>query len=526
MPAALVVIGFDAANAELVTKLVDEGKLPTIAGLRERGISGSIDGVDGFYVGSTWPSFSTGLSPAGHGFHRLVQLRNGSYEFFHPLEASDGLGGVPFWRIASDAGRRVALFDVPLAKPEPEINGLFVSAWGAHNSIFGLQTTPPELADRIRSLVGDYPAPDNCDRHGTDAAGFESFIAQLQKAIRGKAALTIDALDRGEWDLLLQVFTESHCIGHQCWHIHDPSHPNHDQDLRSRLGDPLETIYRSIDAALASILERSGDVKVLLLAAHGMASYRGADFLLPEILVRLGASNRPEINRPTTVAGRTRLAISRARQRLPAPAKQLIRRLREGPNPPARMPRLNFDMTLSKCFPVANARSISGIRLNLVDREPTGVLHPGSEADAFCESLAADLLDIVDYRTGEPLVTAVHRTSHMYKGPRLDALPDVLVEWNSAIPTGTTAHGDGAGATIRAGSAKIGTVEGQNGYIRTGDHSPDGWFTLAGPGIEPHEVPEPVSVMDFHPTLCRLLGLDEPISDGQAISALLDQDQR
>lgn len=526
MPATLVVIGFDAANAALVSRLVDEGKLPTVAGLRKRGVSGTIAGVEGFYVGSTWPSFSTGLNPAGHGFYRLVQLRNGTYEFFKPLEDANALGGVPFWRIASDAGKRVALLDVPLAPPEPQINGAFVSAWGAHNTVFGLQTTPPDLAGHIVGLIGDYPAPSNCDMHDVDAAGFAGFIEQLERAIEAKTTLTVDMLDRDAWDLLVQVYTESHCIGHQCWHIHDSGHPNHDPLLRDRLGNPLETIYRSLDDGLARMIERAGDATVLLLAAHGMDTFRGADFLLPEILVRLGASNRPGQDGKASLASRARLAVSRARKSLPDPLQDAIRRVREGAEPPARMPRLRFDMTTSKCFPVANARSISGVRLNLAGREPTGALQRGSEADAFCESLTRDLLEIVDERTGGPLVAAVHRTADLHSGDRLEALPDLLVEWNPATPTGTTAHGDSAGATIRASSDKIGTVEGQNAYIRTGDHSPEGWFTLAGPGIEPGEVPEPVSVMDFHPTLCRLLGLDAPSSDGSPISALLAEEHR
>lgn len=521
MPAGLLVIGFDATSSELVSRLVAEGKLPTVARLRHQGLTGTVESVDGFYVGSTWPSFSTGLNPAGHGFYRLVQLRTGTYGFFHPLEGQDGLGGTPFWRLASDAGRRVALLDVPLAQPEPDINGVFVSAWGAHNTVFGLQTSPPEMAAHITDSVGPYPAPPNCDLHGLDSQGFEEFIDRLEMAIDKKATLTGDVLGREDWDLMMAVFTESHCVGHQCWHIHDPSHPNHDPDLRAKLGDPLETIYRSLDSALARILEQAGDTRVLLFAAHGMSTFRGADFLISEILVRLGAADRPREVRPPTWTGRARLTLSRARMALPEPVRGMIRRVRYGDSPPVRMPRLRFDLKTSKCFPVANARSISGIRLNLLGREPTGVLEPGEEADAFCDSLTSDLMEIIDHRSGEQLVAGVRRTAAMYQGQRLDALPDLLVEWNPAVPTGTTAYG-GAGATISAASDKIGTVQGTNEYVRTGDHSRNGWFALAGPGIRPGQVDAPVSVMDFHPTLCRLLGLDEPETDGMAIAAFLD----
>ena len=60
------------------------------------------------------------------------------------------------------------------------------------------------------------------------------------------------------------------------------------------LADPLERVYRAIDRAVAAIVERARDTHVLLLSAHGMSAYRGAGFLLPEILYRLGVTVRPK----------------------------------------------------------------------------------------------------------------------------------------------------------------------------------------------------------------------------------------
>ena len=59
----------------------------------DRGTSGTVRGIRGFFIGSTWPSFYTGLSPAGHGFYRIEQLRSGTYEFFRPLDSPLGVAG-------------------------------------------------------------------------------------------------------------------------------------------------------------------------------------------------------------------------------------------------------------------------------------------------------------------------------------------------------------------------------------------------------------------------------------------------
>jgi len=524
MPAKLVVLGIDAASPILLRRWAAEGKLPAIRHLIDHGTSGSVRGVKGLFIGSTWPSFYTGINPAGHGFHRIVQLRSGTYDFFRPLDSPHGMGGTPFWRLASNAGRRVAVLDVPLTRLEPALNGLQMVEWGGHDAVFGFLATPPEVAHDVMSGVGAYPLPSSCDGNRRTAADFEQFVTALELAVEKKGDLTLEFLGREQWDLFIQVFTEAHCAGHQCWHIHDPDHPAHDPQLLEAMGDPLERVYRAIDRAVAAIVEQVTDAHVLLVSAHGMSHYRGASFLLPEILFRLGVTARPVPPQPRGAKDRLMAAARVAWRTLPEGARKSIRPLRarsaNRPSAGNRLPRLGADVSRSKCFPVANGHPVGGIRLNLAGREPQGVLEPGPEVNAFCENLMEDLRAIIDLRTGRPLVADVYRTDTLYAGARQDALPDLLVEWSGDLPTGTRAHAAGRGAAIRATSAKVGTVEGSNAYGRTGDHAPSGMFVFAGPGVPAAERNEPVSLMDFHPTICRLLGLPDPSVDGAAIREL------
>ncbi len=526
MPAKLLVLGIDAASPVLLRRWAAEGKLPAIRGLMDRGTSGSVRGVEGFFIGSTWPSLYTGLNPAGHGFYRIHQLASGSYGFFRPLDSPLGVGGTPFWRLASDAGRRVAVLDVPLSCLESELNGAQIVEWGGHDAVFGFQASPPEIARRVMSKAGAYPLPSNCDAPRRSAADFETFVSALESAAKKKAELTLDFLHKEDWDLFIQVFTESHCAGHQCWHLHDATHPAHDSEALAMIGDPLERVYRAIDRAVAAIVEQAGHARILLISAHGMGPYRGAQFLLREIMFRLGVTARPSAVRSRFPNPRDGLvAAARAGWRmLPDAAREALDpvRARFGPrrSPGGRWPRLGVDVGNSRCFPVPNGSPVGGIRLNLAGREPQGVLHPGPETDAFCDELARDLRAIVDERTGRPLITAVHRTEELYSGPRRDALPDLLVEWTSE-PTGSLALADGRGATIRATSAKIGTIERSNRYGRTGEHLPEGIFICAGAGIPVGERQEPVSLMDFHPTICRLLNLPPPDVDGVVVPELV-----
>ena len=117
------------------------------------------------------------------------------------MDTPAGLGGTPFWKLASDAGRRVAVLDVPLTRLDRGLNGVHVVGWGGHDSVSGFETSPPELSDDLRESVGEFPAPSDCNVHGTTAAAFERFVRDLELAVEAKTALTLELLDRDEWDL-------------------------------------------------------------------------------------------------------------------------------------------------------------------------------------------------------------------------------------------------------------------------------------------------------------------------------------
>jgi predicted AlkP superfamily phosphohydrolase/phosphomutase len=70
-------------------------------------------------------------------------------------------------------------------------------------------------------------------------------------------------------------------------------------------------------------------------------------------------------------------------------------------------------------------------------------------------------------------------------------------------------------------SPRIGILEGTNGYCRSGDHRREGLFVAVSPRHPPARLEGAVSIMDFAPTLARLLGVELPGAAGRPIPALL-----
>jgi predicted AlkP superfamily phosphohydrolase/phosphomutase len=519
-PTRLLVIGIDAASPELLDAWTADGTLPSLSALSRRGIVARTRGIEGFFVGSTWVSLYTGTNPAQHGLHYQLQLVPGSYRL------EDRATGAfverdPFWRVLSRAGKRVAVLDVPLSRIEEELNGVQVVEWGGHDAFFGYSALPSELASSIETRYGSHPAGASCDAVRRGAEEYRQFISALESGVQRKGAWSAELLARGGWDLFMQVFTESHCAGHQCWHLHDPAHPAHDASVAAMTGDPLRTVYRAIDREIGALVEAAGDARVIVFAAHGMACRFGAHFLLRDVLVALGVAARL----PRSLRGRVRALAARVWHAMPEGARALAgplrRRVTSGGAARSSTPGIGVDPERSFCFPLSNGLAVSGIRLNLEGREPRGTLAPGEHADRFVEQLERDLLAIVDDASGAPLVKRVLRTRELYDGEHLDALPDLLVEWNEGVANGSTALGGGAGARVCARSPKIGTIVGVNDYGRSGEHRPGGWLVAAGPGVAHARLERAPSLMDLAPTFARILGVDLPGAEGAPIPEIV-----
>lgn len=453
-------VGLDAFDPDLALRWASGGLLPNLRRLLDGGLVGETESPPGVFVGAIWPSLYTGVNPGKHGYHCWEQITPDTYDVTR-FRATEGVERPPFWVPLSRAGRRVVLLDVPLSVMTPEPNVSQVHEWGGHDPELGFRAHPPALGDDVLTRIGLPPVQGNCNAR-RDGPAHVRFRDDLVRGVEMRTALHELLLEQSEWDLFFTVYGESHCIGHQAWHIHDPDHNRHDPSVAALVGDPILDVYRSIDGSLGRLLARVGpDVVTIVFASHGMARHYDPTFMLDEILVRLDGAASPE------PSGR-------------------------------------------HYFQLSNNQVDGGIRLNLRGREPSGLVEPGGEADRVCEELIADLSAVVDLDTGRPIVARSLYTRDLYHGEKLDQLPDLLVEWTKK------------GKYVnRVGSPKIGTIEREYTGPRTGDHTSRGLFAVTGPGIAAGRIADVVDVMDFAPTIAALLGVELGDTDGRPIAELL-----
>jgi predicted AlkP superfamily phosphohydrolase/phosphomutase len=325
------------------------------------------------------------------------------------------------------------------------------------------------------------------------------------------------------WDFAIQVFSETHCAGHQLWHTHDPHHPAH------RAGEPdlLLEVYRAVDQAIGEIVSAAGPrTTIAVIALHSMSHITGASQLLHDVLVRLGYTTPAAQVAPrdeTPLRGGVRRALAGAWRRMPSGIRDLLQPLRRRVRDELVRVEMDlpFDPAASRCFYLDTGFTISSIRLNLRGREPLGIVAPGAEADALVRDLTAALLALENPDTGRPAVRSVRATADVWQGERLAELPDLLVEWDDSVVLGSAVVGEGAAARLRLTSPRTGMLERVNDYCRTGEHRPPGMFIVAGPGIRPGRLAGSRPTLDLAPTFAAMLGTAMPGVDGKAIAELL-----
>lgn len=499
MPARLLFIGLDAAEARLIERWASQGALPCFASLSQRGTIFRLGNSLETLPGAIWPEICTGISCGRLGqFYHPAQLHTGESRI-RPLTEDDINPNEYFWSQASDAGCRIAVLDIPQTVFAPNFNGVQLREWGLHDRNFRISSSPVEFLADLRTRYGDHPMQGRACDNLAEVEGYPKLVDDLLEGTRRKTKLLLDVLNRENWDLFVCAFGETHCVGHQFWHFGDPNHPRYDPGAPPSLRNAIKSVYQSIDQGIQKLIAASGpDTLVLVVTSHGMGTYIGGPQLLPEVLVRLGMASQPDN------LWRRWLRHRHNKMRyLPWGAKQLLRpfleisAVRRGQaSVGALLDPLDSPRTLAGA--VRNNRC-GAVRLNLKGREPHGSVAPGADAKALIAELRRELLALECPKTCEPIVRKVVTAEDAFGSNHHPDVPDLIVVFRSDL-----------GRLEACRSARVGLVEeliNSPGYPRSGDHTVESRLWMAGPHIPGGQRVPDGNVLDLAPTVLQALGV-------------------
>ena len=500
-------LGLDAADKDLIDLWAGEGLLPNFSKLLGHAMVGDVDVPRGLEAGCVWPTFYLGLRPGNMGQYdgaRLFDPQSYDHRSYQPERDATP----PVWTSLSQAGKLCAVIDAPYNYPVDSINGIKIVDRAGHVPAGGgdflhLRTHPPQLAEEIVQQFGPDPAGGrSSDYFAMDTVeGVNEFLEIYTRRIESKTDLILHYWQQQPWDFFMSVFTEAHCAGHRCWHLHDPGYHLHNAELARQVGNPLQTIYIALDRAVGRLLDAvQGQASVMVYLSHGMGPRHSGTRMLDRVLAKL--EHQPVATRSGLLMDTARKVWRVMPESLRKPFLSLRNNVTNDGFQPNRVGRRFFEV-------YANDRT-AGVRFNLAGREPQGTVAE-ADYDKLCEQLCEALYALKNPESGEPVVREILKTRDHYSGPFLQRLPDLLVTWNRS-------H-----AINFIESEQVGLIDtqGLDMHTRTGDHRIKGRFFGVSEAWPACHLSHPVNTEDLAPTLAALLGVELEHSDGRPIVELL-----
>jgi predicted AlkP superfamily phosphohydrolase/phosphomutase len=488
----MAVIGLDAADVTLIEQWSNQGLLPAFARLRKEGTWIGLKNKGELPSMTVWPAIYTGTHLGKNGIYFPVQIEPKHLKL--GLVTPQECGQRPFWVHLAAGGKRPIVVDVPFSYPIPGLNGLQISNWGSYERYGSLASEPPKEARAIRERFGRYPYGEELCRNAPISQGdFRYVRRKLLAGVPVKGEMIRHLMRAEPWDFFMGVFAETHPAGHYFWGGHDASNA---QKRGAGFKSTLLDVYQRLDNEIAKIAGTLDERTVLLIVSgHGMGANHSGWHLVPEVLQRIGMTRRPAVSGDAS----RKSWLIRLRESIPRRSRDLVshwlpNKLRDHLRVHWANSNIDWVNDLVFCLPT-DAHGL--IRVNLKGRDSNGKVNSGAEYGDICRRITRALKDLVDPQTGKRVVEEVFVTDEVFPGPERDRLPDLIVSWGNGKEIET------------ATSREIGTVNGKLPDPRSGNHRPEGFALLYGPGINKGAESEG-HLLDIAPSILSFYGHDLP----------------
>ncbi|MEO8464110.1 MAG: alkaline phosphatase family protein [Gammaproteobacteria bacterium] len=516
----LMMIGLDACDRDLIDTWCASGDLENIAKLRAEGVWLPLQTTADVVHVSAWPSIFTGTPADQHGLYHAYVMQPGHQT---PVRPRPDNCPVPFlWKLLDDHGKRCIVMDAFLTCPLKNFSGIQIVDWGSWTAFWDQTILPESVKSEMLARFGAY-ASENHSKVGMtpppDPVGFRD---RLLKSVETKARAIQWLAETQQWDFFLAVFGECHAAGHYFWHYQDPAYVAYARDADARLRTALRDVYVALDRAIGQMVRFADDrTTVLVLSGDGMGPNYSGSHLLEELLQRMRLLN----DTPREATAGAAPASAKRKTNLLSTIRGLVPREFRAAVSRHLLPRsvnerlslhwktAGIDWARTRAFVIENANE-GYLRLNLRDREPSGVVQPGAEYAEICDRLAATAATMTHPATGRLAASHVYKTDDIFKGPCRSAMPDVIINWDPEALVTTDLQTQNYGVIHRDQAAY------EVGPFYTGNHRPTAFLGGIGPRLSRAAGAGDASILSIAPTALAHLGVEPgehmaaPIIDG------------
>ena len=498
-----LVIGIDGGEWDVIEPMIENGKLPNIARLKESGVSGELESTTPPVSPPAWTSIQTGMNPGKHG---IFDFSDFDEEYNRRSVNSADRRAYPFWEIMNDSGVGTGLFKIPLTYPPNNVDGFFVSGFPTPSTVDDF-ARPNSLTERVG------PVDDLFEGNIHKVGGYKGYKKDLIAVAEHQTDLFIDLMSDHESEFMMTVYEGTDRIQHYFWKYFDESHPRHESD--PLFDNTIEDLYETVDRGIGRILqEAEDDCDVLVISDHGFGPLTH-DIQIDEWLEENGYLSRRSEASVDKTATDTVATVLRV-------GWQTLQRLNLENQIKSILPSGWYkfgsdlqdehrDIIYSESEVFFSTLSGQGLFLNLEDRFKDGTVSE-QERDRVISTVSDSLKSVSHPETGERLVENVYRTEDIFEGWALDDAPDLIVRTSPEY----TLSGGYSDSLLETST--------QGGSDRSGDHRKEGVLIASGPSFDEGTYDDG-TILDIAPTLLYLHRCPIPNSmDGKVLDEILNSE--
>lgn len=266
-----VIIGLDGVPySELLTKLIENGRLKNMASLFGQGYFGRMEVCIPEISSVSWTSFMTGTQSGEHGIYGFMDLMPGTYKMYFPNFL--GLQKKTVFDELGSMGKRSVVINLPSTYPARQIPGVLISGFVAID--LKKAVYPSSLAAELQSM--GYAIDVDTKRGRED---HDYLLQDLDTTLKSRQKLTDFLWERENWDLFMVVITGTDRINHFMWDAYaDSEHPRHVDFI-----DYYEKVDRFVGLLYKKFLDlpgyNEGINHFMMLSDHGFTKIRSEVYL-------------------------------------------------------------------------------------------------------------------------------------------------------------------------------------------------------------------------------------------------------
>ncbi|MGV9141461.1 MAG: alkaline phosphatase family protein [Promethearchaeota archaeon] len=382
-----IIIGLDGATFELIKPWINNGELPIIKSLMEKGTYSTLKSVIPPISAPAWVSFMTGKNPGKHGVFSFI-------DDMGKLVSSNSFKDETLWEILSFNKIKVGVVNVPITYPPKEVNGFLISGFlSPPNSDF---TYPKNLKNEMKGYKIDVDFARNwlfSDNRAPRKVDKEKLIDEQYMVTEKRASTVIDLIKKYDPMFLTIVFKGTDNLQHYFWDRNDI----------------LLEYYKKLDEIIKRIIENYDEKSnIFIISDHGFGPSAEKKFHINTWLRDLGLLKTKEnlkdllINKALQLAYRINQKIKLSSM---IPEKSVKRAEKQFEQ--------QIDYEKSKAFVVKG--SLKGIY---------------TDSNKTREFILEKLSKLKDAETGETIIEKAWKKEDVYFGPYLKDIPDIILLQN------------------------------------------------------------------------------------------------